>query len=184
MLKIVNLTKYLVHFSLRFVIIGNKKFFVVNLRSNNLNYYIQIPDSIILKKFPFNNIGIESLKDFQEIKNYQNYLLKFFDNFRIQSKKSLLLNGLGLKVNIKNNVFIFKLGYSNEITFMFDQFKFLVNSKKYGLKGMLINIYGFNKVVLGNLVEKIYKLKKADHYKLRGISNKNKVYILKTIKKK
>lgn len=184
MLKIINLTRYLVHFSLQFAIIANKKFLIVKLPSNNLKYYIQIPELILIKKLSL-SLEIEILsKNIQEIKNFQNFLLKFFDKFRIQSKKSLLLNGLGLKVNIRKNVFVFKLGYSNEITFLFDQLKFIVSSKKYGLKAMLINIYGFNKVVLGNLVEKIYKLKKADQYKLRGISNKDKIYILKTIKKK
>lgn len=186
MLNLINLTKYLVHFSLQFVIIANKQFLILHLNSNNLKYYIRIPDLILIKKFRFNlNLELGGLeRNFQELKNFRNLLLRFFDNFRIQFKKSLLLNGLGLKVSIKNNVFIFKLGYSNEISFVFDQSRFLVNSKKYGLKGMLINIYSFNKVVLGNLVEKIYKLKKADQYKLRGISNKNKIYILKIIKKK
>ena len=78
----------------------------------------------------------------------------------------------------------FKLGYSNDINFIYDKQKFLIYSKKYGLKGNLINIYGYNKILLGNLAERIYKLKKADQYKLRGISNKDKMYILKTIKKK
>jgi len=186
MLKVINLTKYLVHFSLQFVVILNKKFLVLNLFKNNLKYYIQIPEYIEIKKFHLNLIisrnNIE--KNFQELKNFENSLLIFFNNFRIQTKKSLLINGLGLKVSIKNNVLIFKLGYSNEITLLFDCFKFLINLKKYGLKGMLLNIYTFNKVILGNLAEKIYKLKKADQYKLRGISNKDKVYVLKIIKKK
>lgn len=183
MLKIINLTKYLVHFSINFIIISNQKFLVLNLIKNNSKYYIRIPEDILIKKY-YRNLNIESSIIQKNSENYRNYLIKFFNNFRIQTKKSLLLNGLGLKLIVQNNFLTFKLGYSNDVNLIYDRFKFIINSKKYGLKGMLVNIYTFNKVTLGNLVEKIYKLKKADQYKLRGVSIKDKTYILKTIKKK
>ena len=78
-----------------------------------------------------------------------------------------------------------RLGFShnNNIFNIYDSISNLIITK-IGLKGFLITFYGFNKIKLGNLVEKIYKLRPADCYKNRGFSYKTKFNILKTVKKK
>jgi len=46
-----------------------------------------------------------------------------------------------------------------------------------------INIINYNKLILGNLAEKIYRLKKANCYKSRGLYYKHKKIRIKVVKK-
>lgn len=186
MLKNLNLRKTLSLFNLYFVTILFDKFLIIELKQNKENFYVKIPFFCSVKKknqqLIFNFID-GSKKEFFLYKGFITFLDSFFNNLKITTKKTLILNGLGLRFFVENNLLKLKLGYSHEVFFYYAHIFLSIRIKKYGLKGFVISFFGYNRVMLGNLVEKIYKLKKADCYKARGFFFKDKGIILKNIKK-
>lgn len=173
--------------SLNFLICLNTKFliFTVNTCLKEV-YFILIPKNIrIIKQGLFISLNVRSSKKIDNIKVFVNYFQNLLNNFRLKSFKQLLLLGLGLKILLENSVFLMRLGFSHNNS-VFNIYEYINECiiNKIGLKGFLITFYGFNKIKLGNLVEKIYKLRPADCYKNRGFSYKNKVNSLKIVKKK
>jgi len=174
--------------SIKFLVCFNSKFLIVNVNKYpQENYFVLIPKFIqiikqgvhIFLSFKlFNKEGITK-------KFFFNYFQNLLNSFRLKNFKQLLLLGLGLKIFCENSIFLMRLGFSHSITIP-NIYNYVSNCVilKIGLKGFLITFYGFNKTKMGNLVEKIYKLRPADCYKKRGFNYKNKFNILKIVKKK
>ena len=107
------------------------------------------------------------------------YIKNFIINFQVPSKKTLILRGLGLKASFQDSTLSLKLGYSHEHNIEInpqDQNKIFIGKK-------FISVINYNKIFLGNFVEKIYRLKKANCYKGRGLYYKEKNIIIKAVKK-
>lgn len=86
---------------------------------------------------------------------------------------------MGLKASIDDNMLKMKLGYSHE-----NIIKIEPNStSNFFIGKKSISIIDYNKLSLGNFAEKIYRLKKANCYKGRGLYFKQKKIVIKTIKK-
>lgn len=167
--------KYLVCFKTKYLIL------TVNTCQKDV-YFVLIPKNIRITKKGF---FISVVNQGNNIKVFLNYFQNLLNNFRLKSFKQLLLLGLGLKILLENSVFLMRLGFShnNSVSNIYKYINECIITK-IGLKGFLITFYGFNKIKLGNLVEKIYKLRPADCYKHRGFSYKNKFNLLKIVKKK
>jgi large subunit ribosomal protein L6 len=165
----------------KFLILNNKK--VLIFTSENfipqLNIYIVLPLYIKIKKHN-NNLNFSLIKqtNFKEFNGFMAYFDSLLYGFRLPLKKTLLLRGLGLKGTLVNNVLQLKLGYSHLIYVN-------VNTKVFNfiLGKNFISIFCYNKGLVGNFVKNLYKLKKADPYKGRGLVLKSKPIILKIIKK-
>jgi large subunit ribosomal protein L6 len=95
-------------------------------------------------------------------------------------RKKLLLKGLGYKAVLKNeeSVLELKIGYSHVIAVPItkESIKVIID------KNTLI-VEGFDKVEVGNFVNKIRNLKLPDSYKGKGFWYKNEVIKLKEINK-
>lgn len=139
-------------------------------------FYLKVPMLLKLKKdnnFIYTETNIEKIYAFNTI------LETFFNFYNVPVKKTLLKRGLGFKITYQDNsLLVFKLGYSHLITLSINASKFnVVIGKNY------ISILSLYKSEVGNLCEKIFRLKKMDSYKGRGMFIKNKNFIFKLIKK-
>ena len=72
----------------------------------------------------------------------------------------------------------FKLGYSHLI--LLNLYKKPILVKVY--KKFMV-LYSFNKIKLGSFANQIFQFKKADSYKGRGLFLKDKLFVLKPVKK-
>nr|NP_038164.1 ribosomal protein L6 [Synura synuroidea]AAF36930.1 ribosomal protein L6 [Synura synuroidea] len=186
MLKQINLLKFISYLKFYFLNIYFEKFLVIELNLTHQKFYIKIPDYIELKKDGNYLICYLLSKDKKILPLFNGFYLvlnNYLNSFRIYSRKQLVLSGLGLKLIPLINVIKLKLGFSHIVLIPFSNKFFIIKVKKFGLKGFFISFFNYNKIILGNLVEKIYKTKSADCYKARGFYYKNKEIILKTIKK-
>jgi len=92
--------------------------------------------------------------------------------------KKLLLKGLGLKATLLVfNSLELKLGFSHSVIV-----RVPVEIKVSIIKNILI-VESFDQIMLGNFAATIKNLRKPDSYKGKGISYKNEVLFLKTVKK-
>ena len=165
----------------KFLILNNKKFLIFTAKNfiPQLDIYIVLPLYIKIQKKDQNLNFL--LKDPKNIKNFNGFM-SYFDSllygFRLPLKKTLLLRGLGLKGLLTSNILQLKLGYSHIISINVNTkvFNFIIGKN-------FISIFSYNKGLVGNFVKNLYKLKKADPYKGRGIVLKNKPIVLKIIKK-
>lgn len=165
----------------KFLIINKKKLLIFNAETfiPKLNIYIILPSYIKIQKsnqkLNFELLITNKIKDFNGFITYFDSLLY---GFRLPLKKTLLLRGLGLKCILINNNLQLKVGYSHLINVNVNPqtFNFIVG-KNY------ISIFCYNKILIGNFVKNLYKIKKADPYKGRGFVLKSKPITLKIIKK-
>lgn len=148
----------------------NKKILLFTTK-NFVRYYKQIW-FIEVSKNKKNYITLNSSWRF--LSNFSN----FYRNLIFKAKGFLILKGLGLKVNLINNILEFKLGYSHK--------SFInINSEiSVKIKKNLLFLQSVNEEKLGNFLYNIKELKKPDVYKGKGIWYKNEKMILKIIKKK
>lgn len=141
-----------------------EKFIILHFIEKNKQFYVQIPDLIFISKknnYIFINTVSSKTKNYFFFKNFVNKIKLLFQTLKIINCKKLILNGLGLKVILENSSLKFKLGFSHETKLFFNLKDFTIKIKKLGLRSLLIVFYSFNKVKLGNLVEKIFRLKQA-----------------------
>ena len=181
------LVKIPINCHLKFLVCFKTKFLIVNVNTRPKDtYFIWIPQFIrLVKKGLFLSIDSISFNYIKKTNVFLNFFQNVLNSFRLKSFKQLLLFGLGLKVFLENSVVLMRLGFSHNSSISgVDKYISDCIITKIGLKGFLISFYSFNKISLGNLVEKIYKLRPADCYKNRGFSYKNKLNILKIVKKK
>jgi len=102
------------------------------------------------------------------------------NNFLFEKRVFLKIKGLGLKTTLyrKKRCLKFKLGNSH-LNLVYYPSSVFVSVRK-----TLLFFKSFDKVVLGNLVSTINKLKNFSDYKDKGIFYKNENRKLKVIKKK
>lgn len=158
-----------------FLLYNKEKYFV--LKKKEIKFYCKIPQNVNFGKQK-NTLLVYSLKDSFFLLGFVTLFSNFIKTVETLSKKTLLLKGLGLKISMVENVLSFKLGFSHIITLP-------INSKKnkFLIGKNYLSILGHNKSTIGDLVEKIYRLKKMDCYKGRGFNLKNRPFMLKVIKK-
>jgi len=184
MLTQINLEKDLSHINLFFLSLHSTNFLIIQIKETKQKFYVKIWFGLEIKKLKnfliicpkFGNQKENCLKFFH-------FFLRILKSLKVVSRKILVLNGLGLKFLLESNNIRLKLGYSHDILVPINLNTINIRVKKYGLKGFFITFFSLNKIILGNLTEKIYKLKKADCYKARGFYYKDREILLKTIKK-
>lgn len=157
---------------------------VLEIKGKKEKFYIKVWPGIKVRKLKNILFFFSLSKNQQENSvNFLNFFLGFLKSLNVLNRKTLILNGLGLKFLLEDKNICLKLGFSHDIFLPVNLSLVSIKIKKYGLKGFFITFFSYNKVSLGNLTEKIYKLKKADCYKARGFYYKEKKINLKTIKK-
>lgn len=163
-----------------FLLLNNQRFIVFRNIEGKVSMAINIPSCINFTKegkllVLAKNYSISTTKE----NSFYIYLKNFVINFQIPTKKIIVLRGLGLKANLEDNSLNLKLGYSHESTIRVnhsDRNQIFVTKK-------FISVSNYNKLFIGNFVEKIYRLKKANCYKGRGLYLREKKIIIKTVKK-
>ena len=164
-----------------FLSLEKQRFLVFNNSQSNVFLCIKIPILVsVIKKGNVLLIEKEVASKIEDkATSFYTYLKNFIINFQIPSKKTLVLRGLGLKANLDANSLNLKLGYSHESVIN------IIPSNKSNifLGKKIISIINYNKLFLGNFAEKIYRLKKANCYKGRGLYYKEKRIIIKAVKK-
>lgn len=164
-----------------FLSIENQRFLVFNNIESKVFLSIKIPTLISVAKAANLLLIEKQLGSEAEHKaiSFHTYLKNFIINFQVPSKKTLVLRGLGLKANLEQSSLSFKLGYSHESVVNITA----SNTSTVFIGKKFISIINYNKLFLGNFAEKIYRLKKANCYKGRGLYYKEKKIISKAIKK-
>jgi len=176
-----NNTQIPLNISTIFVKILNEKFLCLKNAAHSQIIYVKIPSNLFITKK--NNVLISETKilDFfvdKDRKLFNRFLTKIVNSLRVLSKKTLIIKGLGLKITLDLTTLQFKLGYSHLI--FLDICKQHISVKVY--KKFMV-LYSFNKTKLGSRANQIFQLKKADSYKGRGLFLKDKIFILKPVKK-
>ena len=158
--------------------LNTKRLFIFN--SNN---YIIIPNSLrVLKKNNF--IGFDSATlSIKEIQSFINSFSRWIKNLNLLYKKTLVLKGLGFKLNLEptpNAVILkFKLGLSHLIEYTISKNKLNVTLKKN-----ILTLKGTDPCFLGNFCKKIKDLKQPNIYNGKGFWYKTEKINLKIFKKK
>jgi large subunit ribosomal protein L6 len=168
--------------TLSFAKISNNFFILFAFKSTLINY-LYVP-SFVKCELEKNNLifSIVNLSRSQTFQ-YDQFLSQFQDYSKRLAKlfrKKLLLKGLGYKAALKNeeSLLELKIGYSHVILVPIDKqiLKVIID------KNTLI-VEGFDKVAVGNFVNKIRSLKLPDSYKGKGFWYKNEIIKLKEINK-
>jgi large subunit ribosomal protein L6 len=164
-----------------FLSVEKQQFLVFNNLQSKVLLSIKIPTLIsVMKQKNMLLIQKQTLLTREDkITSFHTYLKNFIINFQIPTKKTLILRGLGLKINMEADSLNLKLGYSHEsvVDIIPTNTSTVILGKKF------ISIINYNKLFLGNFAEKIYRLKKANCYKGRGLYYKEKRIISKAVKK-
>jgi ribosomal protein L6P/L9E len=95
------------------------------------------------------------------------------------NKQKINYKGLGYKITKFENKIFFKIGLSHITTLTVPDPIKILKVKKYKIVAE-----GLNKIVIGNFLQKIYKLRKCNAYKHKGFIKSNQIIKFKTIKKK
>lgn len=161
----------------------SNNFFILFVFKNKLTNYLYVPNfakcELKQKNLIFSVVDLSSSQLFQYnqfFSQFQDYLKRLEKPFR----KKLLLKGLGYKAVLKNeeSVLELKIGYSHVITV-----PIIKESVKVIIDKNTLIVEGFDKVEVGNFVNKIRNLKLPDSYKGKGFWHKNEVIKLKEINK-
>lgn len=163
-----------------FSVIQDQRFIVFNNIQSNVLMSINIPRYLRISKIDNFLCLIECEPgSIKKTSIFYTYLKNFILTFQIPAKKTVVLRGLGLKANLFGSHLSFKLGYSHDniIDMNIKDNNTVFVGKKF------VSISNYNKIFLGNFVEKLYRLKKANCYKGRGLYIKEKTLITKVIKK-
>jgi len=155
---------------------------------NNLALIFNGPTNTNFIKVPLNvNVTKQGsiLEFFVTDNKYDSIFFNFknsIKNFTQKStlfKKKLRISGLGFKITNTKNTIAFKLGYSHLISISTPK-----SITKFSPRKKKVKIESFDKIKLGNFIQKVYKLRKSDAYKGKGFSFWNVKQTLKEIKKK
>ena len=94
-------------------------------------------------------------------------------------EKTLLLNGVGFRANLKGNILNLQIGFSHDVTYLIpDGIKLTVE------KSTIIKISGIDKELVGKVASEIKMLKPVEPYKGKGIKEKDQYVLRKEGKKK
>lgn len=168
--------------SLSFCIVENKKIIVLS-NIKQIKYFL-IPDFIVCKTTTTELHFICILKEKQQLVQlnlFFNLLLEFKKRKYVSVKKKLKLKGLGFRINLSSDLkFIeLKLGYSHSISILIPE-----NTVKVTIQKNILIVEGFDKVEVGNFLNRIRLLKTPDSYKGKGFWYPYEKENLKVIKKK
>jgi hypothetical protein len=139
--------------------------------NKNLTFFYKDITHVSIKKTKNSLLSLEA--SWRYLNNFSN----FYRNLIFKARGFLILKGLGLKVQIIDDLLEFKLGYSHKCYLKIDP-EISVKIKKN-----LIFFQSVNKERLGNFLYRIKMLKKPDVYKGKGIWYKNEKIGLKPVKK-
>lgn len=119
--------------------------------------------------------------DLSVFNTFKNTLNNFRFNLKPLVKKKLLLKGLGFKSNfdVSTRIMSFKLGYSHITNLFVPNY-----IKQIKVNKNTLVFESSDKILLGNFIKKIHKLKESDSYKGKGFSYPYNNTKLKIIKKK
>lgn len=141
-----------------------KNLLILRIMNKNSSDYIKIPSSFDISfKEKILILSIDS----NSLSLYKNFILEL-DNLLNEDKivffKKLILFGLGYKCLFFDDkrILELKLGYSHSI------FLDVPNNLNVKQKRNLLTLESFDKVLLGNFVNKIKSLKKKDSFKGKG----------------
>lgn len=157
---------------------------VLNLKKHNASRYFLIPaccNYIVSKDSISFTCTLTDSRSLSIFSTFNNSLEAFLNSNQSFSKKKLLLKGLGFRFTFDevNKNASFKLGYSHLTTLEVPSY-----IKQIKMKKNTILVESSDKILLGDYIEKIYKLRKADSYKGKGFSYQYDNKKLKVIKKK
>ena len=94
-------------------------------------------------------------------------------------EKTLELNGVGFRANLKGNILNLQLGFSHDISYKIpEEVKLTVE------KSTIIKISGISKEIVGKVAAEIKTLKPVEPYKGKGIKEKGQYVLRKEGKKK
>lgn len=152
--------------------LNGSKIFIL-LPSYIISFHFEIKTNTVF--FYSNSIDIEKLEKFSIF-----FLKSLKDSNRIFRKK-LILKGLGYKATLleDNSILELKLGFSHLVNIFIP--KQLISAK---LNKQTITFEGSNKVLVGNIANKVRQLRLPDNYKGKGVWYKNETRSLKELKKK
>ena len=157
---------------------NNKNLLLVK---NSQTKFLMVPNDIRLRKIK-KKLKIFTLKkSFKSFQIFVNNFNQIFQNLSFNLVKKIKMVGLGFKVQFsKDSKFlIFKLGFSH-LKYLRIPTSFL----KIFVKKNILKIEGNSKVLIGNFLAQIKRLKNFDFYKGKGFLLKYEKYKLKTIQKK
>ena len=160
--------------------------FIIFKRQTIANSYIQIPMSIILIKTKNYITFKPKLQTKYGLFDVYLFLINFYleiqKNIELKYYKSLILRGMGYKMNLlqidNNNFLDIKIGYSNII-----RMPIPTKNISITISNSTIHILGNKSYKVGNFIEKIKKLRKFNYYTGKGFWHLNNKIILKNIKK-
>jgi ribosomal protein L6P/L9E len=159
----------------------NQKFLIFQ-NKNKFFKLISVPNAIIVKKknqnLIFELISLDKILYYSFL-NFQKLISYTLKQFNKRLKKSILLKGLGLRINYlaKTKVLVLKLGFSNLISISIPTTLIIYKKKN------LLTIEGYDHALVGNFAYLIRSLRYPDSYKGKGLWYKNENFKLKSIKK-
>ncbi len=145
-------------------------------------YYLPVPKCLTFKlNLDSCEISCESDTYFSVYNIFKSIYTNIQNDLLFSTKQKLLLKGLGFRgnVNTDENTLLFKLGYSHTSSLKIPSFV-----KNIKIKKSTVLLEGTDKILLGDYIQKIFRLKKSDAYKGKGFSYKYNTRKLKIIKKK
>jgi len=160
--------------------------FLIFQRKAIANSYIKIPMSITFIKhknyIKFKTILNNKIPLFSIYLFLINFYLEIQKNIDLKYYKSLILRGMGYKMNLirleNNNFLDIKIGYSNIIRITIPS-----QSISITIANSILHIVGNKASAVGNFVYKIKKLRKFNAYTGKGFWHLSNKITLKSIKK-
>lgn len=155
------------------------KFLVLN--NNQKISYIHIPSYIYIRSLSNNlEFYVKELKYTEALKILEAKIFKLVNISKPLYKKKIVLEGLGFRASFlePSNEIAFKVGYSHKVL------KKIPEGLNVKVKRQAVVVEGYNKQILGNFVDSLYKIRMPDGYKGKGIWYKYQQKKLKEVKKK
>lgn len=162
--------------------VTNKK--ILSLTKKNYSMYFFIPSFFtysVVDEGVYLTCTMGDSKSLSIFNTFKNVFASFLTNTQVLIKNKLLLKGLGFRFSFdeKNKNIAFKLGYSHLINLPVPPYIKQVKTKKN-----IILLEASDKILLGDYLENVYRLRKSDSYKGKGFSYPYDNKKLKIIKKK
>jgi ribosomal protein L6P/L9E len=157
---------------------------VLTLTKQTSSIYLSIPTC--LKYSIYSDIieiscNSKQIADISIFNTFKNTFNTFNISMQSLLKKKILLKGLGFRsiFDTSTKIISFKLGYSHLTNLSVPDY-----IKQIKIKKNIILFESSDKILLGNFVKKIHKLRESDSYKGKGFSYPYNTTKLKAIKKK
>ena len=154
-----------------FYLIKKNKYIVFQNKKNKIRQYVRITDNIVvLKKESF--ITLSSLQSI-DLSQILSHIFLILQSLRLPCRKTLIFRGLGLRIVKEQHqyssiyeTYVFKLGFSHDISYQIPV-EIEINIFKKSL-----TLVSYNRILLGNIANKIINLQKANCYKSKPLALK------------